>query len=121
MDALAGLALPILFIAVLYLLLIRPQQKRAKEHRNLVSNLSVGDDVVTIGGMHGRVVDLTDETMDLVVAAVENDDGSDDEIVLRFQRSSIARVVSDHGGDEAADEAADEPADESIDEDADEA
>lgn len=103
-----GLVLPILFIAVLYLLLIRPQRKRAKEHRDLVSNLSVGDDVVTVSGLHGRVVDLTDETMDLIVAAVENDDGQDDEIVLRFQRSSIARVVNDHGADEPVDEDAGE-------------
>lgn len=86
MEGLAGLALPVLFIAVLYMLLIRPQQKRAKEHRQLVSTLNVGSDVVTIGGLHGRVVDLTDETMDLEVT---------DDIVLRFQRSSLARVVSD--------------------------
>jgi preprotein translocase subunit YajC len=85
-EGLAGLALPVLFIAVLYMLLIRPQQKRAKEHRQLVSNLNVGSDVVTIGGLHGRVVDLTDETMDLEVT---------DDIVLRFQRSSLARVVRD--------------------------
>lgn len=86
MEGLAGLALPVLFIGVLYLLLIRPQQKRAKEHRQLVSNLQEGSDVVTIGGLHGRVVDLTDDTMDLEVT---------DDIVLRFQRSSLARVVQD--------------------------
>ena len=86
MEALTSLALPILFIGVLYLLLIRPQQKRTKEHRNLVTSISVGDDVVTIGGMHGRVVDLTEETMDLEVT---------DDIILRFQRSSLAKVVRD--------------------------
>lgn len=86
MEALGSLALPILFIGVLYLLLIRPQQKRTKEHRNLVKGLKVGDDVVTIGGMHGRVADLTEETMDLEVT---------DDIVLRFQRSSLAKVVPD--------------------------
>jgi len=85
-EALTSLALPILFIGVLYLLLIRPQQKRTKEHRNLVTSISVGDDVVTIGGMHGRVVDLTEETMDLEVT---------DDIILRFQRSSLAKVVRD--------------------------
>lgn len=120
MEGLAGLALPILFIAVLYLLLIRPQQKRAKEHKQLVANLTVGADVVTIGGMHGRVVDLTDETMDLVVAAVENDDGSDEEIVLRFQRSSLARVVSGHDAAEPDDEAEHEDVAEEVDEESDE-
>jgi len=83
-----GLLLPILFLVVLYLLLIRPQQKRQKEHRNLVSNLSVGDDVITIGGVHGRVIDLDDDTMDLQVTG-------DDDVVVRFQRSALARVVRD--------------------------
>jgi preprotein translocase subunit YajC len=81
-----GLLLPLLFLVVLYLLLIRPQQKRQKEHRQLVQNLSLGDDVVTVGGLHGRVADLTEETMDLEVT---------DGVHLRFQRSSIARVVHD--------------------------
>jgi preprotein translocase subunit YajC len=85
-DALGGLALPILFLVVLYLLLIRPQQRRQKQHRQLVSNLSVGVDVVTIGGVHGRVIDLADETMDLQVTA-------DEDVVIRFQRSALARVV----------------------------
>lgn len=107
MDGLAGLALPILFIGVLYLLLIRPQQKRAKQHRELVANLDVGTDVVTIGGLHGRVVDLTEEWMDLEVT---------DDIVLRYQRSALARVVSDDAViDDVADEIEDED-DESSDE-----
>jgi preprotein translocase subunit YajC len=107
-EGLAGLALPVLFIAVLYMLLIRPQQKRAKEHRRLVSSLSVGSDVVTIGGLHGRVVDLTDETMDLAVTA-------DDDIILRFQRSSLARVLEDE------DELVDDLAEDAVDDDGDDA
>lgn len=77
----------IAFFAVMYFLLIRPQQKRQKEHRDMVRSVSVGDDVITIGGVHGTVAALDDETMDLTVAA----DGT----VLRFQRSSLARVVSE--------------------------
>ncbi len=88
MEGLGGLLLPILFLVVLYLLLIRPQQKRQKEHRALVSNLQVGDNVVTIGGLHGQVVELSDDTMDLKVTG-------DDDIVMRFQRTSLARVVRD--------------------------
>lgn len=84
MGELGGLLLPLLFLVVLYLLLIRPQQKRQKEHRQLVGSLSVGDAVVTIGGLHGQVVALTDDTMDLEVT---------DDVVMRFQRSSLARVV----------------------------
>lgn len=80
--------LPVLFLVVLYMLLIRPQQRRQKEHRALVSNVEVGDDIVTIGGLHARVVELTDDTMDLQITG-------DDDIVVRYQRSAIARVVRD--------------------------
>lgn len=81
-----GLILPLIFLVALYLLLIRPQQKRQKQHQQLIGSLSVGDDVVTVGGLHGRVVALTDETMDLEVT---------DDVVMRFQRSSLAKVVRD--------------------------
>jgi preprotein translocase subunit YajC len=81
-----GLILPLIFLVALYLLLIRPQQKRQKQHQQLIGSLAVGDDVVTVGGLHGRVVALTDDTMDLEVT---------DDIVMRFQRSSLARVVRD--------------------------
>jgi preprotein translocase subunit YajC len=86
-EGLAGLALPLVFLFVLYLLLIRPQQKRQKEQQRMVAELKVGDDVVTIGGLHGRVKTLTDDTMDLAVDA----DGT----ILRFQRTSVGRVVVD--------------------------
>jgi len=86
-GGLGGLLLPLLFLGVLYMLLIRPQQKRQKEQRQMVSDLQVGDDVVTIGGLHGRISALTDDTMDLAV----DTDGT----VLRFQRGSVARVLRD--------------------------
>lgn len=81
------LLLPAILFVALYLLLIRPQQKRQKQHQQLITSLAVGDDVITVGGLHGRVVDLTDDEMDLEVTA--------DGMVLRFQRSSLARVVRD--------------------------
>lgn len=92
---LGGLLLPILFLVVLYMLLIRPQQKRQKEHRNLVAGLAVGDDVITVGGLHGRVIDLDDDTMDLQVTG-------DDDVVVRFQRSALARVVRGEASDHAS-------------------
>jgi preprotein translocase subunit YajC len=75
----------IAFFAVMYLLLIRPQQKRQRQHQRMIRSVTVGDDVVTAGGLHGTVAALDDDTMDLTVSA----DGT----VLRFQRSSLARVV----------------------------
>ncbi len=50
-----------LMIVVFYFLLIRPQQKRRKEHAALVSSLSAGDEVVTVGGVIGRVTKVEDE------------------------------------------------------------
>jgi preprotein translocase subunit YajC len=89
-EGLGGLLLPLLFLVVLYMLLIRPQQRRQKQHQQQVRNLEVGDDVVTIGGLHGRITALTDDTMDLLVT---------DDLVLRYQRSALARVVRDDGDD----------------------
>lgn len=82
----------VLFIGVMYFLLIRPQQKRQKQHKAMLQELTRGDDVVTIGGMHGRVAAITDEFVDLDVF---------DEVTLRFQRQAIARKVTPgaEGGD----------------------
>ena len=51
----------VVMVAVFYFFLIRPQQKRAKEHKNLVESLSKGDEVVTSGGILGRITKVTDE------------------------------------------------------------
>lgn len=67
MEQIAGLLPLLLIIAVFYLLLIRPQQKRAREHRELVSSVGVGDRVVTIGGVHGTVRSVDEETIRLEV------------------------------------------------------
>ena len=87
-----GLLIPLLFLVVLWFLLIRPQQKRQKEHQQLVRNLEVGDAVVTISGLHGEVVAMTDDTVDLEVT---------DDVVLRFQRGSVGSVVRDDEPSEA--------------------
>lgn len=100
------LLLPLAFLAVLWVLLIRPQQKQRKEQEAARKSLSVGDDIVTIGGMHGRVVDLPgDETMDLLVCP--GDDESQD-VVLRYERAALGRVVHRAGEDEATDDTADD-------------
>jgi preprotein translocase subunit YajC len=62
----SGSLLMLLVIGVLfYFLLIRPQQKRAREQRNLVNSLGVGDLVVTIGGFHGTITSVDDSTVRL--------------------------------------------------------
>jgi preprotein translocase subunit YajC len=56
------------FIALFYFMLIRPQQRRAKEHQTLVSKLASGDEVVTSGGLLGRVTDVGDTFITLEIA-----------------------------------------------------
>ncbi len=68
----AGGAMPLLmmvvFIGVFYFLLIRPQQKKAKEHQALITKLASGDEVVTTGGLLGKVVEVGDTFLTLEVA-----------------------------------------------------
>ena len=88
MEELGGLLLPVAFLVILYVLLIRPQQKRRKEHQRMVTNATVGDDIVTIGGLHGRIIALSDDTMDIAVDA-------DEDVVMRYERSSLGRIVQE--------------------------
>ncbi len=66
-----GLLLPLaLFGVIIYFLMIRPQQKRQKEHRSMLSALAPGDKVVTIGGIHGTVTSVQEGS--IVVRVAEN-------------------------------------------------
>ena len=93
-EGLGGLVLPLVFLALLYVLLIRPQSKRRREPTRLVASLREGDLVVTLGGIHGEIVDIADGTVDLAVS--EDADGRPDAII-RFERSSIVRVLEKSG------------------------
>jgi preprotein translocase subunit YajC len=64
----APLLMMVVFVAVFYFLLIRPQQKKAKDHQAMVSKLSNGDEVVTSGGILGRIVDVGDSFVTLEIA-----------------------------------------------------
>lgn len=68
MSQLQGLIPLVLMFAIFYFLLIRPQQKKAKEHRALLDALKKGDQVVTAGGMHGKVTSLDDQVVTLEIA-----------------------------------------------------
>ncbi len=74
-------------IAIFYFLLIRPQQKQEKARRALIAALKKGDRVVTSSGLHGVVAGIADDTVQLRV-------DSDGQLKLIFDRSAIARVVS---------------------------
>jgi preprotein translocase subunit YajC len=58
----------ILIFVIFYFLLIRPQQKKAKDHQNFLANLKKGDNVVTNGGLYGEITGLTDTVVTLQIA-----------------------------------------------------
>ncbi len=76
----------VLMFAIFYFLLIRPQQKRQKQVREMHSNLQKGDRIVTIGGLHGTI-DALDENK--IVLLVENNQK------LTFDRNSVRDVVNE--------------------------
>ena len=58
----------ILMFVIFYFLLIRPQQKKTKEHRAMISDLKKGDRIITSGGLHGRITGLDDTTLTVEIA-----------------------------------------------------
>ncbi|MFO7306343.1 MAG: preprotein translocase subunit YajC [Gammaproteobacteria bacterium] len=74
----------ILIFVVFYFLLIRPQAKRAKEHRAMIAALEVGTEVVTSGGILGKITELGDQ-----IVTVEIADG----VRVKVQRHTIAQVL----------------------------
>ena len=89
-EGLGGFVLPLVFLALLYVLLIRPQSKRRKELSKLIASLQVGDLVATLGGIHGEIVAFDDATVDLAVT--EDAQGRAD-VIIRFDRAAVARVI----------------------------
>ncbi|WP_058302184.1 preprotein translocase subunit YajC [Gorillibacterium timonense] len=75
----------VIMFAVLYFLMIRPQQKRQKKTASMLNSIKKGDKVVTIGGLHGTVMELTDDT---VIVRVN------DATKLTFDRSAIRTITS---------------------------
>ena len=67
-PALLQLAPLALVFVVFYFLLIRPQQQKAKQHRDMLNNLKRNEDVVTAGGLHGKIVALGDRVVTLEIA-----------------------------------------------------
>lgn len=74
--------------ALLYFLLIRPQQQRQKKHTEMIKSLQLHDAVVTAGGIFGTIVRLDEDTVQLRVA---------DDVKLKVMRNSIAQVESNEG------------------------
>jgi preprotein translocase subunit YajC len=95
----------ILLFGVMYFLMIRPQQRRRREAQELQSRIGPGDEVVTIGGLYGTIVEADDETVSLEIAPG---------VHAQYARPAIARVVNkaevEEEEEEEYEEEAEEPA-----------
>ena|SRR5215471_5370477 len=74
----------LLFIPLFYFMLIRPQQKKQKEHQAMLSKLAAGDEVVTAGGILGRIVEIGDNFITLEVS---------DNVRIKVQRYQVTTLV----------------------------
>jgi preprotein translocase subunit YajC len=73
-------------ILIFYFMIIRPQQKRAKERQKLINSMKKGDKVITSGGMYGTIAGLDEKTVLVEIA---------DKIKVKLDRSAIATIISD--------------------------
>lgn len=80
--------LPFLLIfLVIYFLMIRPQSKKQKKQREMLSNLKAGDEIITIGGIHGTIAGIREKDNALIVKV-------NDSTKIVFDRSAVARTAS---------------------------
>jgi preprotein translocase subunit YajC len=81
-----------LFVGVFYFLLIRPGQKQRKQHEQLVSSISKGDEIMTAGGIYGTITKVKDDYVMVEIAGKTE---------VKLSRNSIARTVTATGQDES--------------------
>ncbi|HEX7409693.1 MAG TPA: preprotein translocase subunit YajC [Candidatus Binatia bacterium] len=82
----------VLIFVVFYFLLIRPQQQKAKEQRTMIANLKRNDEVVTTGGLYGKVVALTDKVLTLEIAP---------NVRVRVERAQVVSLAKAGGPEDA--------------------
>lgn len=81
---------------IFYLLLIRPQQRRQKEHEKMLTEIEKGDSVVTSGGIHGKVTGVTDDVLTVEIAALKGE-----RVRVKVSRARIESVSKAKGGEES--------------------
>jgi preprotein translocase subunit YajC len=74
----------ILMFAIFYFLLIRPQQKKTKEHREMINNLKKGDRIITSGGLYARITGMDENTLTVELA---------DKVRVKLQRGNVSALV----------------------------
>lgn len=86
-GGMAGFLPIIILFAIFYFLLIRPQQKKSKEHKAMIENLKKGNRVVTSGGIFGTIVSMDESTIGLEIA---------EKVKIKVARANIAALISDN-------------------------
>lgn len=77
-----GLLLPVIIILIFYFVLWRPQQRQVREHQAMVRSLQKGDEVVTTGGLHGRITSVEDVAVEVEIAP---------NVRVRVEKGNVAR------------------------------
>jgi len=92
-----GMLLPMVAIfAIFYFLLIRPQQKRQREQEKMIKGVEKGDNVVTAGGLHGKVTGVTDDVLTLEIAAIKGE-----RVRVKVARARVDSVSKAGKGDDS--------------------
>lgn len=74
----------ILMFVIFYFLLIRPQQKKSKEHRQMIDNLKIGNRILIAGGIHGRVTGVSEDVLIVEIT---------DKVKIKVNRNSVSAVL----------------------------
>ena len=76
----------ILIFVIMYLLIIRPQQKKQKEHQRMLDSVKKGDKIVTSGGIYGQIVGIKERDQTLIVKVADN-------VKVELSRGSVSRIL----------------------------
>lgn len=87
-NALMGMLPIILMFVILYFLMIRPQMKRQKEHRNMVSALAKGDEIITTGGLLGKVNKVSDSYITVEISSL-----AEKPVEIIVQRTAVTSIL----------------------------
>ena len=87
-SSLMSIGFMVLIFVVFYFLLIRPQVNRQKEHKSMVDALKKGDEVLTAGGIVGKIIEIQDQYVTLQVAAVKGEP-----VLLSMQRAAVQTIL----------------------------
>jgi len=78
----------VMMVAIFYFLLIRPQKKRQKQQANMLDSLILGDEVVTVGGVIGKIAKIKEDSVVIETGA--------DKVKIKFEKNAISKVLTIH-------------------------